>query len=82
MKLRQETNKLLTRFVTDRELISVKLLASKSGVSANWIYRYLAGDIIDPGVNRMQKIYDYLTKYDRAVKARAGRARKRNLGGK
>lgn len=35
-------------------------IAKKCGLKPRWLYRLLAGDYADPGVNKIQRLRDYL----------------------
>lgn len=41
---------------------SLPLVASQSGLPFYWLKKFSAGEIHDPSVNRIQKLYEFLAK--------------------
>lgn len=40
---------------------SANQIAKNCGLKPRWLYRLLDGDYTDPGVNKIQRLHDYLT---------------------
>ncbi|MCU7917093.1 MAG: hypothetical protein KZQ95_01890 [Candidatus Thiodiazotropha sp. (ex Epidulcina cf. delphinae)] len=40
--------------------VPIKKICKDAGLSTRWYYRFISGDIKDPGVQRIQRLHDYL----------------------
>ncbi len=56
MNLDQDTRALLEQ----RGRITLAHIARQTGVGPEWLKKYAQGHIDDPGVNKVQKVHDYL----------------------
>ena len=43
---------------------SVRELCQETGISVRWYYKFMAGEIKDPGIRRIQRISDYFSGID------------------
>lgn len=46
---------------------SLPAIARATGVNQRWLRRLVAGDYAEPGVNKIERIHDYLTTKDHAA---------------
>lgn len=40
--------------------VTYAMIAAETGVSAHWLKMFASGNITDPGVNKIEKLYEYL----------------------
>jgi hypothetical protein len=45
--------------------LKVREICREADLSTRWYYDLLSGDIKDPSVNRVQRLYDYLSSHER-----------------
>lgn len=50
-----------TRKLLSETPLSMKDISKATGVRVNWLWRFREGRVPDPGVNRVELIYTYIT---------------------
>ncbi len=58
--MEQKTLLAQTFELIDRTDVRVVTICRANDITPRWYYKLLAGDIPEPGVNRVQRIHDYL----------------------
>lgn len=65
MSLLRDTNALLNRQMTGgKTLAEIHRQIGGEDFSREWFYKFAAGDIADPGVNRIQTLHDRLARLE------------------
>jgi hypothetical protein len=62
MSLLRTTKKLLSRQKKERGSLANVLRALPGNVDRNWFYKFASGEIVDPGVTKVQALHDCLEK--------------------
>jgi predicted transcriptional regulator len=65
VNLLNETKRLVKKH---RKELTVAQMADRSGVGRFWMQKFVQDIPPDPGVKKVQKVYDYLSRRDHAMK--------------